>query len=428
MTGNNDTGPNAPAQRTPQQPAQKAQKDQRYLEARRLLEAGAVADRRALAENTKTRPEVLYYLAEDADRQVRKKVATNDNTPHQADMILTTDPDEEVRVELARKIARLVPGLPDLEQEKLRTRICTVIERLAQDSLPKVRAILAEEIKNSTAVPKSVVLQLARDVEETVACPILEYSPLLNDDDLKEIIAAGLTENALVSVARRETVSEDLADDVAATLEIPAVAALLANPNAQIREETLDSIIDQAREVKSLHRPLAMRPSLSIRAMKRIAGFVASALVHHMINANALENSAAENILERVRARIMSERVDDTEAQRLLEQARDYHARGMLDDAFIVNGIENNQRELLIQCLGVMADIDAKVVRQILHSKSGRAVTALAWKAGLSMRTAFQIQTELALVSPSQLVAAKNGETYPLDDSEMVWQLSYFTE
>ncbi|GER02186.1 hypothetical protein JCM17845_28090 [Iodidimonas gelatinilytica] len=273
-----------------------------------------------------------------------------------------------------------------------------------------------------------MVLQLARDVEETVACPILEYSPLLNDDDLKEIIAAGLTENALVSVARRETVSEDLADDVAATLEIPAVAALLANPNAQIREETLDSIIDQAREVKSLHRPLAMRPSLSIRAMKRIAGFVASALVHHMINANALENDAAENILERVRARIMSERVDDTEAQRLLEQARDYHARGMLDDAFIVNGIENNQRELLIQCLGVMADIDAKVVRQILHSKSGRAVTALAWKAGLSMRTAFQIQTELALVSPSQLVAAKNGETYPLDDSEMVWQLSYFTE
>ncbi|GER02185.1 hypothetical protein JCM17845_28080 [Iodidimonas gelatinilytica] len=137
MTENNDTGPNAPAQRTTHQPAQKAQKDQRYLEARRLLEAGAVTDRRALAENTKTRPEVLYYLAEDADRQVRKKVATNDNTPHQADMILTSDPDEEVRVELARKIARLVPGLPDLEQEKLRTRICTVIERLAQDSLPK---------------------------------------------------------------------------------------------------------------------------------------------------------------------------------------------------------------------------------------------------------------------------------------------------
>jgi len=399
-----------------------------YTEERRLLETGNTAERRALAAQPGAHPEVLYYLAEDADAGVRSAVAANDGAPRQADMLLTRDEDDEVRMELARKIARLLPGLSQSENLQLRERTLEVLDALARDALPRVRALLAEEIKHSEQVPRGVVQRLARDVEETVSCPILEYSPLLNDDDLREIIAAGITQNALVAIARREGLGEDVSDDIASTLEIPAVAALLANPDAQIREDTLDRIIDQAEEIEDLHKPLALRPALSIRAMKRIAGFVASALVHGMLERNSLEADAAEDILERVRTRIRAERVEDSESQRLAEQAADYFRRGMLTDDFICEGIDANRRELLIQCLAIMADLPDTAVRRILHSKSGRAVTALAWKAGLAMRTAFRMQTELALVSPGQLVPSKNGRDYPLEDDELVWQLSYFTD
>ena len=49
------------------------------------------ADRRRLAESTSARPEVLYYLAADADAAARQAVAGNEATPVQADLLLARD-------------------------------------------------------------------------------------------------------------------------------------------------------------------------------------------------------------------------------------------------------------------------------------------------------------------------------------------------
>lgn len=403
-------------------------KDLTYEEARQRLERDKGKDKRMLARGRNVAPEILYYLAKDDSVDIRRDVARNPSTPIQADSLLCGDDDDEVREELARKIARLLPGLPPDENERLREEAITILEQLARDALPKVRRIVAEELKETADVPKEIIRRLADDAADEVSCPVLEFSPLLGDDDLREIIAAGASVGALKAIANRSNVSESVSDDIAATLEIPAVASLLANPNAQIREETLDRIIDQARDVQSLHEPLAMRPNLSIRAMKRIAGFVASALVHGMIERNELEEATAEAVLERVRKRIRDEQVGADEEQQLAEQARNFHRRGMLNDEFISECMDENRRELAIQCLAVMADLPAKTVRQIILSKSGRAVVALAWKAGLSARVGFDMQTRLAIVSPAQLVAAKEGRDYPMDESEMVWHLSYYND
>ncbi|NVJ70685.1 MAG: DUF2336 domain-containing protein [Alphaproteobacteria bacterium] len=394
----------------------------------RILTEGSQGQKQALAHRTDARPEVLYYLAEDASPEIRRAIAQNPSTPIQAAEKLTSDEDEEVRSELARKIGRLVPGLDAGEQKALREKAIKVLEALAADQLPKVRAYVAQEIKSADSVPKAIVEKLARDVEDIVCGPILQYSPLLNDEDLREIIAAGASSAALESIASRALVSEDVSQDIAATLDVPAISALLTNENAQIREDTLDQIIDQAQSVEDLHEPVALRPQLSMRAMKRIAGFVASALVHAMMEQAELPEEQAEELLERVRDRLLSERVGDEEEQAMAKQAMDFFERGLLNDEFILEQIEENRRELLLQCLAVMADIPAKTVRQIIHSKSGRAVTALAWRAQLSMRTAYELQTKYALVPTAQLLAAKNGKDYPIDENELDWHLSYFVE
>jgi hypothetical protein len=81
-----------------------------------------------------------------------------------------------------------------------------------------------------------------------------------------------------------------------------------------------------------------------------------------------------------------------------------------------------------MQCLAVMADMPAETVCQVIMSKSGRAVTALCWKAGLNMRTAYDVQTRFALVPTAQLLLAKDGNKYPLNENELDWHLSYFTD
>lgn len=402
--------------------------DLNYGDEKEILTKGSIEERKELASHPKTHPEVLYYLADDKSEDVRRRIAHNAATPIQADEKLVDDKDDEVRMELAVKIARLMPDMQENEQSALKESTIKLLERLASDQLPKVRALIAEELKNSALVPKHIVTKLAMDMEAIVSAPILEYSPLLNDIDLKEIIAAGASESALVAIANRSFISEDVSDEIAISLEIPAVAALLTNKDAQIREDTLDKIIDQAQTVEELHKSLCLRPHLSVRAMKRITGFVASALVHLLMENNDVGENVTDELLDNVRQRIASERIGQKEEDVLITQARDFMARGMLDDAFIVKQVNTNRRDLLIACLSLMADLKVETIRKIIFSKSGRAVTALSWKSGLKMLTGYEIQTKLALVPKAQLITAKNGKDYPMSEDELIWHLSYFSE
>lgn len=344
------------------------------------------------------------------------------------DAYASGEADAGVRCELARRIARLLPGLDRAEAAALREDALAILERLAADVLPQVRAVVAEELCASAAAPKPVVLRLARDVEDMVACPVLQFSPLLGDDDLREILAAGLSERALCAVARRQDLSADRSDDVAATLDIPAIAALLANESARIREDTLERIVTQAETVEALHAPLAMRAGLSIRTMKRIAGFVAAGLIEAMAARNRVARPLAVELFANVRQRIEDERFEAGLAAEISARAQELDRRGMLDEAFMSDLIEQRRRDLAVACLARMAGVGEGVAHAIMASRSGRAVTALAWAAGLSMRTAYALQIHLACVPPDRQIAAKDGTDYPVSADELRWHLAYFAD
>ncbi len=399
--------------------------DLTYKQARAVLEKESTTTRTELARRQNVRPEILYYLAEDESTAVRQNIAANPLTPIQANELLVDDSDDEVRSELARKIARMLPDLDNLEQQQLRERTINMLEQLAQDQLPRIRQIVAEEIKLSETIPQRIVMRLAMDVEMTVCAPVLEYSPLLNDGDLSEIIATTTVTRALTAIARRNTVSAPISDAIAATLDIPAVASLLANPNAQIREETLDNIIEHAEKVQEWHEPVVMRPSLSLRAMRRIAGFVASSLVDIMIRRHDLDTEAANDLLSRVRRRLTKDTGSDDDS-RIADEVWHLNDDGALNDVSINDAIDTNRRAFVVHAIALLADTAPDLVSKMLDTQNGRVITALAWKAGLSMRTALRVQLELAHMPPSTVVNAKDGIDYPFDAPEMAQQLSYF--
>ena len=55
-----------------------------------------------------------------------------------------------------------------------------------------------------------------------------------------------------------------------------------------------------------------------------------------------------------------------------------------------------------------------------------KPATALVWRAGLSMRVAFKIQTFLLRLPTATLLPAREGVHFPLTEDEMRWHLSYF--
>src|SRR3546814_6706070 len=74
--------------------------------------------------------------------------------------------------------------------------------------------------------------------------PLLDCSPLLSDEDLLEIIASSGLSSRLCAIARRSSLGETISDAIVLRNDRPAVSALLANGSAQIREETLDRLIE----------------------------------------------------------------------------------------------------------------------------------------------------------------------------------------
>jgi hypothetical protein len=388
-----------------------------YDKAKQLSADPDAKVRRQVAEQPGMRPEILFYLADDADAEVRRAVAANTATPRQADLMLTRDRDESVRARLAAKITAHIPELARDERDKIRALSSQVLETLARDQAVRVRQVVAEALKDSVDAPVAVIQKLARDIEIQVAGPILECSPMLTDEDLLEIIAAGPVRGALAAIAQRRQLSEELSDGLAvAALADPAESStmrkLLQNKSAQIREDTLDRILDQAGRAPAWHEPLVERPTLPMKAIKRLAAFVSRSLLEALEQRPDLDAATAKDVAKTVQRRLEADGAA-AEVPPVGEEA-------------IAAAIGAGRRDAVVAALARDARLQAGVVTAILASKSAKAVTALAWRANLSMRQALQLQLRIAHIPPIAALNPRGGTDYPLTPSEMEWQLGLF--
>ncbi len=398
-----------------------------YEDARAVLESQQRRAQEELAARSDVEPEMLYYLAEHGSDKARRAVAANPATPPEADRFLVDDVDPEVRGELAHKIGRLLPDLLASERDRVCELTLETLQRLASDQLPRVRAILAEEIKSLDCVPKPIIDALAHDAEESVAAPILEYSPLLSDNDLLEIIASARAQNALAAVARRRGISEAVSDAIVASLDIPSVAALLANPDARVREGTMEKIIDHAQSISEWHGPLVMRTDLSLRALRRIAGFVGASLLERLASRHGLDEETQTLLKRGLRHRL--ERDEDSarrQEDKLRAEVLTAFETGVLDERYVEDAVENGDRERVMECLAVLVRVPRATIEKIFTSRSSKAITALIWKAGLPMRIGFKVQTLVLKLHADELLPARAGVGFPLSEAEMRWHLSYF--
>jgi uncharacterized protein (DUF2336 family) len=426
-----------------------------YDEEKLLARHSDVAVRARLAAREDARPEILYYLAEDPAPEVRRNIAANAQTPRHADLVLARDGDEVVRCDLVAKIARLAPGLSANEQEQVRLLTYQVLEILARDQLVRVRRILAETLKDMADAPVAIIGQLARDTEVEVAGPVLRSSPVLTDEDLLEIIRTCSIMGPLTAISQRAHVGSQASDAIAESDDVEAIGALLANPSAQIREETLDRLVDRAPEIEAWHKPLTRRPKLSPRAVTKIASFVADSLIAVLQARGDLDPATVKVLKSELQSRLGrdggapgAEKKDapawpcrpganggpaaedeaparaDTDA--VLARVKHMHAEGQLSEEAVSSALAEGNRRFVAAALSVLSNLPLALVEKVAESQSARGVTALCWKAGLRMRFATMLQIRFAHIAPNAAVGAVDMDKYPLTPEEMDWQIDFF--
>lgn len=415
-----------------------------YDEAKELAAHADPAVRRALAARPDLRPEILYYLAEDADASVRQTVAENVAAPRHTYELLARDDDEDVRVGLADKISRLAPDLDEGQREKVWQATHEALTLLAHDQMTRVRQVLAEALKNVPGAPPDIVRKLASDVETAVAGPILEYSPVLTDEDLIEIIARGTASDNLGAISRRESVSENVSDAIVATDDVEAIASLLGNNSAQIREETLDTLIDKAPGVELWHAPLVKRSTLPNGAPQRLARFIADNLVSALEARTDIDSGTLAEVKDIVRERLNEDdgaapergsAMDFLNDDIPISMVRRLSQTSGLHDSIINSALQAEDHAFVMAALVVRSGLDESVVRRVFAERSPKGVVAVAWKTGMPAEFAVNLQQRMARIAPADVLhppepGNDKGTTfaYPLTKDEMDWQIEFFQD
>ena len=153
---------------------------------------------------------------------------------------------------------------------------------LLDDPSPLVRLALSEVFASSQKAPPVVVHALAADQPE-VALPVLARSPLLDADDLVDLIATAQTD-AQVAIASRALLPRPVAAAIAEVGCAEACLTLLENPDATIPPFSVNRIVERfghlaaIRENLMAHEdlPMPMRQALLSKLSQTLAGFVSA--------------------------------------------------------------------------------------------------------------------------------------------------------
>ena len=403
-----------------------SRKPKDYSEQKESLQSAKVNERMSLAKDTKTNKEILYYLAEhDPDPKVRKAVALNTSTPVHVSPVLAEDDDTDVRLALAKRLMDLLPDIAPSEQSQLYAFTVQALGTLALDEVLKVRLALSSTLKDHAHTPPKIAGQLARDVEREVSEPILRFCAALSDEDLLDILSEHPAPWVVEAIARRDEVSEEVSRAVIDVEDMESGAALIENDGASLSEIVLQIIVEKAREFPEWQKPMAVRKSLPANIAVQLAEFVEASVRDLLMLRGDFDPETTEEISEIFRRRIDFASDQDEEEPVEVRLKRAIKEEGGLSEEKLSDALGMRDYDFVTGALAYLVKSDFITVKKILDMQAPKAIVALSWAAGLSMRFALQLQKTVGRVQPKEFIYPKDGSDYPLSEDEIRWQLDF---
>ncbi|WP_417783905.1 DUF2336 domain-containing protein [Terasakiella pusilla] len=205
---------------------------------------------------------------------------------------LLSNPSGEARIETAAKVARdFSHHLSDQE----RTLAEEIFRLLMRDAEVRVREALSENLKDNPSLPNDVALSLAKDVE-SVSLPVLEFSDVLSEEDLLELVQTqGPGKQA--AIANRATVSQSLSDALVANGNDEVVATLVSNEGADISDATFHKVVDQFGKSDRVQDGMVNRSHLPLAISERLVSVVSEKYRERLVTKHELSPHMAMDLV-----------------------------------------------------------------------------------------------------------------------------------
>jgi uncharacterized protein (DUF2336 family) len=213
---------------------------------------------------------------------------------------LMSSPSGDVRAETAAKVAQAFDtGTLSSTERELASAI---FRAMVKDAEVMVREALAQNLKSNPDLPKDVALSLAKDIE-SVSLPVLEYSTVLSDADLIDIVRVASAEKQ-TAIARRAAVSGAVAEALVDHSRHPnVVTTLVGNPGAKLEPPLIEKVIEKHGDVIAVKNTLARRPDLPVKLAERLVAAVSETLRDFLLTKRELSPDQAADLVIQARER-----------------------------------------------------------------------------------------------------------------------------
>jgi len=297
---------------------------------------------------------------------------------------LLKDPSAENRAVTAAKVASQLSAtsfsateLP-LAQEILRV--------MARDAERRVREALAREARSAKDLPHDVAIMLAKDVE-SVAMPVLEFSDVLREEDLIEIASAA-DEMKQTAIARRDNVSEALAETLIDKGNQTVVETLVRNEGAAISESGFEKAIERFGEDENIQDGLVHRQTLPVGISERLVSIVSDRLREHLVKNHDLPaNTATDLLLEARENATLSLVSNGAPSQKVEDLVAELHRNGRLTESIVLRAACLGDIDFAQAAMAELASVPLINAQKLFDDSGSLGLKALFERTGLPKRT-----------------------------------------
>jgi uncharacterized protein (DUF2336 family) len=287
---------------------------------------------------------------------------------------LLADPSPAARADTAVKVAQAYGGVGLSDAERALAQ--AIIAALARDAEIAVRRALAEHLRDNPDLPRATAQRLARDVAE-VATPILQFSPVLSDADLIELLQA-VSPRHQCAIAGRRRVSAHLAEALVERAAEPAVAVLMGNPGAGVGLALVGQALDRFPDSRAVGEAVAQRPGLPPKFAARLLGQVSAALRETLIERYRIPPAQAAEMMMQVRERTLLGLLGEGAAPEALGAlVADLQAQDQLDAGLVLRALAGGDIAFFEQALAQLARVPLGNAQTLIHDPGRLGLRAI---------------------------------------------------
>ena len=297
--------------------------------------------------------------------------------------MLVKGPTADERALAAHKLCRAVDR-DNLSRQEI-AQAHEILRLMAKDATELVRRALAITLKASPVLPRDVALKLARDVE-SIAMPVLNFSPAFTEDDLIDIARTG-------GAARQEAIAKrhSLPTAVAQTLiDVgceEAVRLTCANDNADLGEPTLMTAISRFEGSQPILTAIAYRKVLPLSVTERLVNMVGEQVRRHLVEHHSVSPAVAQQIATATGERTVIDLIDQAgRAGDMGAFVAHLNRNGRLTASLLLRALAQGQMGLFEWGISELSGVPHHRTWLMIHDAGPLGLKAIYERAGLPAR------------------------------------------